>query len=85
MTTTMTTKQKILKKNFQKRRLVKGRHDLPVEDYVYEEIMQPNGFTSMILGGLPAEARYWINRNLAGVDELRLYITGFTQPLLPLL
>lgn len=35
----------------------------------------------MILGGLPAEARYWINRNLAGVDELRLYITGFTPAL----
>ena len=61
--------------------LVKGRHQLPVEEFVFEEIVQNNGFAELILTGLSAEARHWINRNLAGVDKLELYVTGFTPAL----
>ena len=43
--------------------------------------MHSNGFAELILIGLTAEARYWMNRNLAGVDRLELYITGFTPAL----
>ena len=61
--------------------LAKHRHDLPVDEYVFEEIVHNNGFAELILTGLRAQARYWMNRNLPGVDKLELFITGFTPAL----
>ena len=73
--------QKKTKKTILTVGLVQGRHKIPVDNYVFEEIVHSNGFAELILIGLTAEARYWMNRNLAGVDRLELYITGFTPAL----
>jgi len=61
--------------------LVRGRHEMPVDDFVFGEIIQENGFAELILVGLRAEGRHWINRNVAGYGAVELYVTGFTPAL----
>jgi hypothetical protein len=61
--------------------LVKGRHEMPATEFVYDEIILDENFSDTILDGLPAQSRYWMNRNLPGTDKLELYITGFAPAL----
>ena len=61
--------------------LVKGRHEMPATEFVYDEITLDENFSDTILDGLPAQSRYWMNRNLPGTDKLELYITGFAPAL----
>ncbi len=61
--------------------LVKGRHEMPATEFVYDEITLDENFSDTILEGLPAQSRYWMNRNLPGTDKLELYITGFAPAL----
>ena len=61
--------------------LVKGRHEMPATEFIYDEIILDENFDETILEGLPAQSRYWMNRNLPGTDKLELYITGFAPAL----
>jgi len=62
--------------------LVKGRHELPVDNYVFGEIVHSNGFAELILNKLVKEAKQWISRNsYVGPGTVELYITGFTPAL----
>ena len=61
--------------------LVKGRHEMPATEFVYDEIILDENFKDTILEGLPAQSRHWMNRNLPGTDKLELYITGFAPAL----
>ena len=63
--------------------LVRGRHELPVQDYVFEDVNYDNimDFEEFINDGLTAQARNWLNRNIMTLDSMDLYVTGFTPAL----
>lgn len=49
--------------------LVRGRHEMPVDDYLFDSIDNVLDFESM---------RREIAHRLAGVQQLHLYVTGLT-------
>lgn len=62
---------------------MKGRHDLPVDDFIFEDINYDNisDFEEFINDGLTAQARNWLNQNIMTLESMDLYITGFTPAL----
>ena len=62
---------------------MKGRHDLPVHDFIFEDINYDNirDYGEFINDGLTAQARNWLNRNIMTLESMDLYVTGFTPAL----
>ena len=62
---------------------MKGRHDLPVDDFIFEDINYDDisDFEEFINDGLTAQARNWLNQNIMTLESMDLYITGFTPAL----
>ena len=58
--------------------LVSGRHEMPVDDYVWEGPL--TGGLKEHLGRLYAEAVNWLKKNHKG-EEIHLYVTGYSPAL----
>ena len=59
--------------------LIKGRHEMPVTQYVFETIGQ--GRLDTLIPDLSKQAREWIRGPGAELDRINLYVVGFTPAL----
>ena len=63
--------------------LVKGRHEMPVNKFIFNEITHENGFAELIVDKLVKDAKKWIEQNcyVGHGRTVELYVTGFTPAL----
>ena len=56
--------------------LIKGRHEMPVDEYILQSI--PQGKLKDTIPQLEADIRAWLDKN---DGEIHLYVTGFSPAL----